>query len=234
VSKSLQEDVYTHLCVFNPITNKKAVVDIHDLNDEDEADLLSQICKADLIFSTVLLPIIKELKGSSPQVTSAEGEFFYERDQPDSIKVGSKVFHSKQGKFGIVTKQVSPERFVIHWEGEAVKAREKSVDIKYVYPVPILSPRQPVQAGQRVAIIAGQRVGLVGRTGTLVRLNLMKGMVKLMDGEEVQMRLCYLHALDERSSSEAAISSAGRVWKISEDEDEDFESALGQGENVEY
>jgi len=81
------------LCVFNPITNKKAIVDIHDLNDEDEADLLSEICKADRIFSTVLLPIIKEMKGSSPQVTSAEGEFFYERDQPDSIKVGSKVFH---------------------------------------------------------------------------------------------------------------------------------------------
>ena len=91
-------------------------------------------------------------------MTSAEGEFFYESDQPDSIKVGSKVFHSKQGKFGIVKKQVSPERFVIHWEGEAVKAREQSVDIKYVYPVPLLSPRQPVQAGQRVVIIAGQGV----------------------------------------------------------------------------
>jgi hypothetical protein len=59
----------------------------------------------------------------------------------------------------------------IHWEGEAVKAREKSVDIKYVYPLPTLSPGQPVQAGQRVVIIAGQRVDLVGRTGTLVKFN---------------------------------------------------------------
>lgn len=234
VSKSLQEDVYTHLCVFNPITNTKAVVDIHDLDDDDEADLLSKIHQADRIFSTVLLPIIQEMKGSSPQVTSKDvGEFFYERDQPDSIKVGSKVFHSKQEKFGIVKKQLSPEKVLVHWEGDAAKVGDKNVDIKYVYPVPILSPRQPVQAGQRVVIIAGKRVDLVGRTGKLVQLNTMKGKVRLADGEEVQMRLCYLHAMDEL----VCLTEAQRSWHVSDAEAERFEMELEldliQQENVE-
>jgi len=110
VSKSLQEDVYTHSCVFNPITNIKAVVDILDLDDEDEADLVSKIHQADRLLSTVMLSIIKEMKGSSPQVTSAEiGERLPLRERSGRLnRVGSKVFHAKHGRFGIVKNQVGP------------------------------------------------------------------------------------------------------------------------------